>query len=310
MTTPHDLLKRDLAITNIDKYHSQGYTGKGVVILNGVEDAEHTSMTNGVIRKTSPNSMVLNSNISSRTSGDVVVYCNVTINGVTYKFEEAIDKFHIKIVTMSKAGTSSQAVRNYFKDLQKSKGLIFVNSAGNNASAGVDGIYTKDNTAIAVGAVYVYEDGIVSRMSYSAIGEELDFMFPLFGGSGTSAAGPGLAGGIACMLQKYGDFTQEECYEILKSISKELGEKIKYGWGMPILPLTDKLEILEKLRGEKMPDFKDIEETRWSKAAIDRCVEEGLLIGFEDGTFRPIETVTREQFAVILTRILDKIEGR
>lgn len=51
--------------------------------------------------------------------------------------------------------------------------------------------------------------------------------------------------------------------------------------------------------------FKDIEETRWSKEAIDFCVEKGLLVGFEDGTFRPTEFVTREQMAIILQRILN-----
>ena len=57
-----------------------------------------------------------------------------------------------------------------------------------------------------------------------------------------------------------------------------------------------------------MADFKDIGKDRWSKPAIDRCVNEGLLIGFEDGTFRPTEHVSREQFAQILVRVLDKIK--
>lgn len=307
MSTIQDIINRDLKVANLDKYHVQGYTGKNITILNGVEDAEHTAMTNGVLRKTAPSATTLNSSISSRASGSTLGYCKVTINGVAQDFEEAIDKFNIKIVTMSKTGISSQALRNYFKDVQKRKGVIFINSAGNDGSAGVNGIYTKDDTAIAVGAVYVYDDGTVSRMSYSAIGEELDFMFPLFGGSGTSAAAPSLAGAIACMLQKYGDFNQEECTEILKSISVDFGDTgddIKYGYGLPILPLTDRLEILDKIRGDKEMVFKDVENTRWSKSAIDFAVEKGILIGFEDGTFRPTETVTREQMAVIIQRIL------
>ena len=65
--------------------------------------------------------------------------------------------------------------------------------------------------------------------------------------------------------------------------------------------------LLKKLEVFKT-DFKDVEVDRWSKAAIDRCVTEGLFVGYEDGTFRPTNTVTREEFAQILVRILDKLE--
>ena len=128
-------------------------------------------------------------------------------------------------------------------------------------------------------------------------------------GRGTSAASPALAAKVVLLLQRYGDFNQSECVEILKSLCFKIPglSKQEQGWGLPVLPLTDRLEILERLRGGNMPEFKDIEETRWSKPAIDRCVNEGLLVGFEDGTFRPTEHVTREQMAQILVRVLDKM---
>ena len=43
----------------------------------------------------------------------------------------------------------------------------------------------------------------------------------------------------------------------------------------------------------------------WSKEAIDCLVKRGELRGFEDGTFRPTEPVTREQIAVILQRLIN-----
>jgi hypothetical protein len=109
---------------------------------------------------------------------------------------------------------------------------------------------------------------------------------------------------IALLLQKYGDFSQVECVEILKSISMKLPniEDYKQGWGLPILPLSDELKII--VGGTPMV-FKDVEQDRWSKSAIDFCVEKGLMIGFEDGTFRPTEPVTREQIAVILERLIN-----
>lgn len=298
---------------HLTEYHVKGYTGKNIVILNTESLDGHGQMTTKVINDFSPDAKVINSPIGGRISNGVVLSTTLTIDGEIIDFEDAIEKYKIKIVTTSITGNNIDARLEYFKDIQRRKGTIFVNSAGNDPDE-VTGIYTKNDCAIAVGAAKLLDDCVtIERYNYSAQGEELDFMSFLARGEGTSAASPGLAGIIACLLDKYGDFNQVECVEILKSISIGLGDSgkdIKYGWGLPVLPLTDKLEILEKLRGVEEMQFKDVEDTRWSKAAIDRCVDEGLLVGFEDGTFRPTETVTREQFATILTRILDKIEGR
>jgi hypothetical protein len=57
-------------------------------------------------------------------------------------------------------------------------------------------------------------------------------------------------------------------------------------------------------------NFKDVEQDRWSKNFIKICVDEGLMQGYPDGTFKPGASVTREELAVVLVRLLDKIEGR
>lgn len=311
--TPQDLLKRDLDFTNLSKYHEQGFTGKGIVVFNSEsEKDDHGEMTNSVLHQFAPDITIINGTTGGRTSGDKVIEYYMIVNGFKYDFEEGIKYFGIKLMTTSLAGAKvNKAVQDYLKGVQERTGLIMFNSAGNDGTAGATGKYVKNDTAIAVGAANIKANGAVDIMHYSAIDDEVDFIAPMGLGSGTSAASPALTGMTACLLQKYGDFTQQECVEILKSISLDigqLGKDPKYGWGLPILPLTDKLEILERLRGEYMADFKDIEQDRWSKPAIDRCVNEGLLIGFEDGTFRPTEHVTREQFAQILVRVLDKIK--
>lgn len=43
--------------------------------------------------------------------------------------------------------------------------------------------------------------------------------------------------------------------------------------------------------------FKDVEESYWAKEEIDYLVSKGVIAGFPDGTFKPEEAVTREQFA-------------
>ena len=303
--------KRQVEFNNVKWYHEHGFTGNGITILNAEGSGDHQRMTSGVIRDYAPDATLLESVISGRTSGDKVLETTVVINGERLDFEEAIDKYNIKVVTRSYSGPISKARLDYFKDIQKRKGVIFVNSAGNEGVNGVTGVWSKDDTAIAVGASYLTEKGEIKLHNYSARGDELDFVSFMARGVGTSAASPALAAKVVLLLQRYGDFNQSECVEILKSLCFKIPglSKQEQGWGLPILPLTDKLDILEKMRGGNMV-FKDVEQDRWSKNFIKICVDEGLMQGYPDGTFKPGASVTREELAVVLVRLLDKIEGR
>jgi len=62
--------------------------------------------------------------------------------------------------------------------------------------------------------------------------------------------------------------------------------------------------------GEKPdPIFGDIGR-HWAKATIERAVAAGIVSGYPDGTFKPNQTVTRAEFAVMLIKALDpKGEG-
>lgn len=286
---------RQIEYNNIKTYHEQGYKGKGIVILNAESDVDHRIMTSDAAIAYAPEITLLEGMISARTSGDEVLYCNVNFKNEVLDLEEAIDKYNIKIITRSYSGSSSKALLMHFKDLQKRKGVIFFNSAGNKPD--VTGTWAKFDTAITVSACKLHEDGTIT-MSYYGSKDEVDFTCFMAKGQGTSAASPALASKVALLLNRYGDFTQAECVEILKSLSFKLSdiEDYKQGHGLPILPLTDKLEILERLRGDNM-DFKDVESDRWSKPAIDYCTSEGILNGFPDGTFKPTEPMTREQYA-------------
>lgn len=312
MVTYYELLKQDfvrqIEFNNIKKYHEQGYKGKGIVILNAEGISDHQVMTSGVVEDYAPESTLLESQISAGTAGNDIAYCTVNINGEVLHLINAIDKYNIKIITRSYVGSSSKALLNYYKFIQKEMGVIFVNPAGNKPSD--EGVWSRDDTAITVSAATLKGNGDVVISYYGSEGE-VDFTCFMAKGRGSSAASPALAGMIALLLDKYGDFNQKEAVEILKSIAYKLPnvEDFKQGWGLPILPLTDKLEILERLRGESM-DFKDVEQDRWSKNFIKMCVDEGLMQGYPDGTFNPGASVTREELAVVLVRLLDKIEGR
>lgn len=315
MATYTELLEQDYArqikFNHVEDYHKLGYKGKDIVILNMEDNDDHMLMTNKVINCYAPEVTLLNSTFYGTVSNGVIGYSEVEINGERLDFEEAIKKYKIKIVTKSYAGSTPKARLDYFKMIQEKYGVIFFCSAGNDAGAGVTGIYSKNDTAISVGAAKLLKDcKTIERYYYSAIGEELDFVSFLAKGVGTSAASPALASQTALLLQRYGDFNQRECVEILKSLCIDIGtpsDDNYFGWGLPILPLTDKLEALEKIRSDKMT-FSDVKDTDWFKSYVDICTDEGLIVGFEDGTFRPNNTITRAEMSAILVRLLEKLK--
>ncbi|OPJ56463.1 S8 family peptidase [Alkalithermobacter paradoxus] len=55
--------------------------------------------------------------------------------------------------------------------------------------------------------------------------------------------------------------------------------------------------------------FKDIDKNRWSYTSIIRMANLGIFAGYQDGTFRPIEALTRAQMAALMRRIYRYIEN-
>lgn len=55
--------------------------------------------------------------------------------------------------------------------------------------------------------------------------------------------------------------------------------------------------------GENMPNFSDIED-HWAKIHIEKLAEYGVVNGYNDGTFRPDETITRAEVAVMVSNAL------
>lgn len=49
--------------------------------------------------------------------------------------------------------------------------------------------------------------------------------------------------------------------------------------------------------------FTDVTNGRWSYQAIDWCANNGLVNGFEDGSFKPSDNLTREQLSVAMYRL-------
>lgn len=55
--------------------------------------------------------------------------------------------------------------------------------------------------------------------------------------------------------------------------------------------------------------FPDVASNIWFGQAVGRLSEAGIITGYEDGTFKPNQSVSRAEMAVIIDRLLDKIES-
>lgn len=51
--------------------------------------------------------------------------------------------------------------------------------------------------------------------------------------------------------------------------------------------------------------FKDVKPSDWYSGAVEKAVEYGLVQGYEDGTFGPNKTITREEALVLISRAMD-----
>ncbi len=63
--------------------------------------------------------------------------------------------------------------------------------------------------------------------------------------------------------------------------------------------------------------FTDVPDTAWYASAVKRCVAAGAMTGFPDGTFRPLENVSRQQALVVMDNVrklsggqFAEVEGR
>ncbi|WP_068554343.1 S-layer homology domain-containing protein [Thermotalea metallivorans] len=73
--------------------------------------------------------------------------------------------------------------------------------------------------------------------------------------------------------------------------------------------LLDKKEFMKEVLAMGKV-FKDVEDGRWSAKYIEAAKNLDLISGNTDGTFHPTSPLTREQAAVLMVRLYEKITGR
>ena len=60
------------------------------------------------------------------------------------------------------------------------------------------------------------------------------------------------------------------------------------------------------LKGSTERTFNDVTGDYWAKGYISILADNGISIGYQDGSFKPNQSITREEFSIMLTRILAK----
>ena len=57
-----------------------------------------------------------------------------------------------------------------------------------------------------------------------------------------------------------------------------------------------------------MKTYPDVPKDAWYTRAVEFVTEAGLMQGYEDGSFRPNDSLTRAEAATILMRLIERME--
>lgn len=300
-----EVLKWQLEVTGVKKYHDMGYTGKGITVLCH-EDSDHGGKAMQVLRQIAPNVKVIFASVSSTISGGKLKSYKWTIDGETYEFEEVMEKFKPDIISNSTKSPTYCPDRDAKVQPYIDNGdVIICTSAGNEGDRGAEPMYPN---GLVIGACQFFnKKDDIRYVAYSGRTEgelAVDYVGFMWDWGGTSAATPFVAGQIALFMERYGKMSQLEFQSLIKPYCRDLGDPEKdwiYGDGLIVLPDDIEMEMKDM--------FEDVNETRWSKEDIEWCANNGIIQGFPDGKFHPEKSLTREQGAALIHRLYKMIEN-
>lgn len=213
-------------------------------------------------------------------------------------------------------GVMSASVGDFFNSeyLAQYKDKIYMCCSSSNEGAGTIGGLAKKPYWHAIGAVdvnmvlrdysswkddYVKFVGIADETyTYNKMGTEVTEKL-----RGTSYSCPQHGAQVMLMMigfyEKYG--RRPRIDEVLTTLKTHVTDINTDGYdqqtGFGYYEYTGGLEMA----------YTDVNKDRWSHDDIMLLAELGLMTGFEDGTFRPEENLTREQMATVVSRLLKKL---
>ena len=324
--------KKEMDITGVSLWHSLGYKGKGINIANLEHTATDAAYFNGKFHDPFGISsgyghgglvMSVMHQIAPESGLYILPTNFIYISGIAGgDFVEKTIPFirdHIDVVGQSMSSQTIMSWRDKLIEEQHDNSTWLV-SAGNN---GYERFNKKahNNVRIAIGAVHLQIDGSIRRARYSSIDKELDFMgfsnIDTYNRSGTirrnvngtSYSNPFVCGMVALVKQFFYEkvgvrLNQRQIYEFMRDHSIDMGTEGHneyYGYGLFVLPHPDKIDVYKYIDKERVK-MKDIQ-GHWAQEDIEKCIEQGVITGYPDGTFKPDATVTRAELATIIQRI-------
>lgn len=246
--TPQEEFQKMMDYSGVTHWHSKGYKGEGVNLLNCESPSIHGGITGRILERVCPGANLIQKDISLNFKNGELVSAGIMDNGIRVDLCDFVKANKIDMMNFSYAmfetGKHPQSWVDYCVKMQEETGVIMFNAAGNEYPGDGETLFTTfpPETTIYVGALGVANN----RLNYSSVGQELDFMAYSGLGGGTSCASPFLMGMCALIQQRYRKMLPNEMYNYLKRTSVDLGapgDDIYHGEGMVVLPNETVIEL-------------------------------------------------------------------
>jgi len=306
MRDSNDYFRDFLGVT---RWHELGYTGKNCIVGTGenlYKNQDHATNTADIFKEFAPDASLVYCGKDNEYFSRDITFIRDFVNSNN-------------LTSMFMSYTSENVDFGSLSDLDE---FTLLASIGNDNEQSYNDIAIYDNV-ISVGAYYLRYDSSKDNYypvptQFSSVSEYIDFSAPCMvdtslqiNFSGTSCSAPILCGMVTLIndffIEKTGKpLSYVKMYEFLKDNSvdlKEIGFDNKTGFGMVILPEPSTIDICKYMEVNEMYND-DINIASWAKDAVYFLKQTGIMTG-SDGYFRPQDSISREEMAVIAYRIIN-----
>ena len=299
--------KRFLDHLGVTAWHTAGWTGSRGVTATGEElgSSNHAENTEEVFRLIAPDRKLIFLPTGTSYIGGKY-YHKLLTDAVPEIMAQGVDTLYASLVDNTCNVADIDAGLAPIADRCS---LFF--AAGNDGDKKASRII-QSRYVWGVGAYYLMADsGEMRPANFSSVSDAVEFAAPTLINrfSGTSCATPCLAGMAALVgdmaIAKTGrPLSQDGMHRFLLDCCVDLndaGRDSKTGWGAPILPPPETVDITKYQTGSLYKDDADI--PKFAREGIAYCAANGIMQGDADGTFRPGDTVTRAELATVIARL-------